>query len=128
MPEQKMVDIDTSGNPVDVDIKEEQKQDEVEVQEQEASVREVKPDQPQEDTELDEHSDKVQKRIDKLTAKMREAERREAAALEYAEGLKKRYSDLDNKYKKLDDGYLNEFKNRVEVSKTALQEKYANAV
>ena len=127
MPE-KMVDIDTSGNPVDVDIKEEQKQDEVEVQEQETSVREVKPDQPQEDTELDEHSDKVQKRIDKLTAKMREAERREAAALEYAEGLKKQYSDLDNKYKKLDDGYLNEFKNRVEVSKTALQEKYANAV
>lgn len=130
MPEKQMVDIDTSGNPVDVDIKEEQKQDEVEVQEQEqeASVREVKPDQPQEDTELDEHSDKVQKRIDKLTAKMREAERREAAALEYAEGLKKQYSDLDNKYKKLDDGYLNEFKNRVEVSKTALQEKYANAV
>ena len=36
--------------------------------------------------------------------------------------------NLDNKYKKLDDGYLNEFKNRVEISKTALQEKYANAV
>lgn len=130
MPE-KMVDIDTSGNPVDVDIKEEQKQEEVEVQqekEQDTSVREVKSDQPQEDTELDEHSDKVQKRIDKLTAKMREAERREAAALEYAEGIKKQYSELDNKYKKLDDGYLNEFKNRVEVSKAALQEKYANAV
>ena len=59
---------------------------------------------------------------------MREAERREKAALEYAEGIKKQYSDLDIKYKKLDDGYLNEFKNRVEVSKTALQEKYANAV
>ena len=130
MPE-KMVDIDTSGNPVDVDIREEQKQEEVEVQqekEQDTSVREVKSDQPQEDTELDEHSDKVQKRIDKLTAKMREAERREAAALEYAEGIKKQYSELDNKYKKLDDGYLNEFKNRVEVSKAALQEKYASAV
>ena len=100
MPEQKMVDIDTSGNPVDVDIEtkeEEQLQDEVAVQEeqQDTSVREVKPDQPQEDSELDDHSDKVQKRIDKLTAKMREAERREQAALEYAEGLKKQYSELD---------------------------------
>ena len=123
MPEQKMVDIDTSGNPVDVDIEtkeEEQLQDEVAVQEeqQDTSVREVKPDQPQEDSELDDHSDKVQKRIDKLTAKMREAERREQAALEYAEGLKKQYSELDTKYKKLDDGYLNEFKNRVEVSQS----------
>ena len=131
MPEQKMVDIDTSGNPVDVDIdsKEEQQQDEVAVQEeqQDTSVREVKADQ-EDDSELDDHSDKVQKRIDKLTAKMREAERREQAALEYAEGLKKQYSDLDTKYKKLDDGYLNEFKNRVEVSKTALQDKYAKAV
>lgn len=132
MPEQKMVDIDTSGNPVDVDIdskEEEQQQDEVAVQEeqQDTSVREVKANQ-EDDSELDDHSDKVQKRIDKLTAKMREAERREQAALEYAEGLKKQYSELDTKYKKLDDGYLNEFKNRVEVSKTALQDKYAKAV
>jgi len=132
MPEQKMVDIDTSGNPVDVDIdskEEEQQQDEVAVQEeqQDTSVREVKANQ-EDDSELDDHSDKVQKRIDKLTAKMREAERREQAALEYAEGLKKQYADLDTKYKKLDDGYLNEFKNRVEVSKTALQDKYAKAV
>lgn len=131
MPEQsKMVDIDTSGNAVDVDIdnQEEQKQDEVSVEEQQqdTSVREVQT--SDDDSELEEHSDKVQKRIDKLTAKMREAERREQAALEYAEGLKKQYSDLDSKYKKLDDGYLAEFKNRVEISKTALQDKYAKAV
>lgn len=131
MPEQsKMVDIDTSGNAVDVDIdnQEEQKQDEVSVEEQQqdTSVREVQT--SDDDSELEEHSDKVQKRIDKLTAKMREAERREQAALEYAEGLKKQYSDLDSKYKKLDDGYLAEFKNRVEISKAALQDKYAKAV
>lgn len=132
MPEQsKMVDIDTSGNAVDVDIdnQEEQKQDEVSVEEQQqdTSVREVQT-SSDDDSELEEHSDKVQKRIDKLTAKMREAERREQAALEYAEGLKKQYSDLDSKYKKLDDGYLAEFKNRVEISKAALQDKYAKAV
>jgi len=132
MPE-KMVDIDTSGNPVDVDIKEEQKQDEVEVQEQEqeSSVREVKPQQEEQQSneeDLNEYSDSVKKRIDKLTAKMREAERREKAAIEYADGLKKQYTDLDKKYKDLDTGYLNEFKNRVEISKAALQDRYQKAV
>ena len=134
MPEQKMVDIDTSGNPVDVDIKEEQKQDEVdvqEVQEQESSVREVKPQQEEQQSneeDLSDYSDGVKKRIDKLTAKMREAERREKAAIEFADGLKKQYTDLDKKYNDLDTGYLNEFKNRVEISKAALQDRYQKAV
>ncbi len=133
MPE-KMVDIDTSGNPVDVDIKEEQKQDEVdvqEVQEQESSVREVKPQQEEQQSneeDLSDYSDGVKKRIDKLTAKMREAERRERAAIEYADGIKRQYTDLDKKYKDLDTGYLNEFKNRVEISKAALQDRYQKAV
>tara|TARA_R110002020_G_scaffold221527_4_gene429664 strand:+ start:685 stop:1620 length:936 start_codon:yes stop_codon:yes gene_type:complete len=131
MPE-KMVDIDTSGNPVDVDIKEEQKQDDVEVQEQQeedTSVREVKPQQEQSNEEdLNEYSDGVKKRIDKLTAKMREAERREQAAIEFADGLKKQYTDLDKKYKDLDTGYLSEFKNRIEISKAALQDRYQKAV
>jgi len=130
MPE-KMVDIDTSGNPVDVDIKEEQKQDDVEVQEvkeQDTSVREVKSDEQSNEEDLNEYSDGVKKRIDKLTAKMREAERRERAAIEFADGLKKQYSDLDKKYKDLDTGYLSEFKNRIEISKAALQDRYQKAV
>jgi hypothetical protein len=130
MPEQKMVDIDTSGNPVDVDIKdEEQKQQEdVAVEEQDNSVREVKADEQSNEDDLNEYSDSVKKRIDKLTAKMREAERRERAAIEFADGLKKQYSDLDKKYKDLDSGYLNEFKNRIEISKAALQDRYKKAV
>ena len=40
------------------------------------------------DQEVAEYSDSVKKRIDKLTYKMREAERREQAALKYAEGVK----------------------------------------
>jgi hypothetical protein len=130
MPEQKMVDIDTSGNPVDVDIKdEEQKQQEdVAVEEQDNSVREVKANEQSNEDDLNEYSDSVKKRIDKLTAKMREAERREQAAIEFADGLKKQYSDLDKKYKDLDTGYLSEFKNRIEISKAALQDRYQKAV
>ena len=129
MPEQKMVDIDTSGNPVDVDIKdEEQKQEDVAVEEQDNSVREVKANEQSNEDDLNEYSDSVKKRIDKLTAKMREAERREQAAIEFADGLKKKYSDLDKKYKDLDTGYLSEFKNRIEISKAALQDRYQKAV
>ena len=129
MPEQKMVDIDTSGNPVDVDIKdEEQKQEDVTVEEQDNSVREVKTNEQSNEDDLNEYSDSVKKRIDKLTAKMREAERREQAAIEFADGLKKQYSDLDKKYKDLDTGYLSEFKNRIEISKAALQDRYQKAV
>ena len=131
MPEHKMVDIDTSGNSVDVDIKEEQKQDDVEVQEvqeQDTSVREVKSNEQSNEEDLNEYSDGVKKRIDKLTAKMREAERREQAAIQFADGLKKQYSDLDKKYKDLDTGYLSEFKNRIEISKAALQDRYQKAV
>lgn len=129
MPEQKMVDIDTSGNPVDVDIKdEEQKQEDVAVEEQDNSVREVKANEQSNEDDLNEYSDSVKKRIDKLTAKMREAERREQAAIEFADGLKKQYSDLDKKYRDLDTGYLSEFKNRIEISKAALQDRYQKAV
>ena len=59
---------------------------------------------------------------------MREAERREQAAIEFADGLKKQYSDLDRKYKDLDTGYLSEFKNRIEISKAALQDRYQKAI
>ena len=131
MPEQKMVDIDTSGNSVDVDIKEEQKQDDVEVQEvqeQDTSVREVKSNEQSNEEDLNEYSDGVKKRIDKLTAKMREAERREQAAIQFADGLKKQYSDLDKKYKDLDTGYLSdsktELKFRKQLFKTDIKKPY----
>jgi len=51
----------------------------------EQEAPEVEEKQAQKD-ELDSVSEAVQKRIAKLTAKMREAERREQAALEYAKG------------------------------------------
>ena len=88
---EKLVPIDTSGNAVDVTLKEDKKDDVVATTEAEAPVVEVKEEKPvevvQETTkseELEEYSAGVKKRIDKLTKKMREAERREQAAIDYA--------------------------------------------
>ena len=50
---------------------------------------------------LKEYSDKVQKRIKKLTFQAREAERREKAALDYAKGLKNKYETLKRNLRKL---------------------------
>ena len=62
------------------------------------------------DTE-DEHAqytDKTQKRINRLTKKMREAERREQAAIEYAKAVQKEAEQVKAKLQTVDQGYLSE--------------------
>ena len=87
----KMVPIDTSGDPVEIEVKEdEKKEDEVQV-EQEPQV-ETKEEKKEE--ELEEYSQSVKRRIDKLTRKMREAERREQAAIDYAKKIQEENKNL----------------------------------
>ena len=119
-----MVDLDTSGKSVDVELKKEEAQTEV-VEEKEATeeTKETKKD------EREEYSEGVKKRIDKLTYKIREAERREKEALSFAEQVKKEKDELQGKFNKLDDGYVNEFAGRVkselETAKVALKQAVA---
>jgi len=90
---EKLVPIDTSGEAIDIELKEDKvenvKTEEVssdtpivEVQEENTPAVETK------EEELEEYSVGVKKRIDKLTKKMREAERREQAAIDYAKQVK----------------------------------------
>ena len=79
---------------------------------------------------LQQVSDNVQKRIDQLTRKMREAERREKAALDFAKGLQKKYDTADKKLSSVDDSYFKEFEARVDAQreqvKTALKSAIEN--
>ena len=77
--------------------------------------------------ELDEISEGVQKRISKLTARMREAERREQAALEYAKGLQNQTQTLQQKLVQTDYSRLNEAKTRLETQQTQLRQIIAKA-
>jgi len=93
----KMVPIDTSGDAVEVELKEDVKTEEIRTTEPEVQVEEV----PQEEVkqegkeeELEEYSQSVKRRIDKLTKKMREAERREQAAVDYAKKVKEESDKL----------------------------------
>jgi len=72
--------------------------------------------------ELDAVNDNVQKRISKLTARMREAERREQAALEYAKGLQSQAQQLQQKLVQTDYSRLNEAKARLDTQQTALRQ------
>ena len=88
----KMVPIDTSGDPVEIEVKEDDKK-ESEVQVEQEPQVETKQEEKKEE-ELEEYSQSVKRRIDKLTRKMREAERREQAAIEYAKQIQEENKNL----------------------------------
>lgn len=71
--------------------------------------------------ELDQYSDKVKKRIDKLTARLRETERREQSALEYAKSVQSRNEELQRQYEHTAVARVGEAKGRVETQITALK-------
>ena len=71
--------------------------------------------------ELDQVSENVQKRIAKLTAKMREAERREQAAVEYARSVQAKANHLEQQLVSTDQSRVYEAKSRVETQQVQLK-------
>ena len=63
--------------------------------------------------EQEEYQTSVQRRIDKLTKRMRESERREQAAVEYAQNVQTESNALKTRMKSLDEGYLSEYGGRI---------------
>ena len=127
MTKEPMVELDTGGNAVDIELKQEK---EIQVEEQKDEKVESKETKKEDKKdEREEYSKDVQKRIDRMTYKIREAERREKEALEFAKKIKKEKDDLQGKFDKLDDGYVNEFSTRVkselEKAKTDLRDAVA---
>ena len=138
MPEEekKTVDIDTSGPDATVDI-EEQKDEAVieqpETTEQETdktyeNERETKLEEKKDDDKLEEYSKGVQSRIAKLTRKMREAERREQAALDYARGVEEKRKILEKKFEKTDSDYIKKFETTISSGLEAAQKELAAAI
>ncbi len=78
--------------------------------------------------ELENYSEGVQKRISKLTAKMREAERREQAALEYAKSVQQQLEESSRQRTSLDTSFVSEFENRVTYQEQALRNQLREAI
>ena len=139
MPEEKRkkpseipVEIDTSGPEVDVDI--ETKEEEVaqaapeETTEQETVQEEKVETEKKDDEKLEDYSKGVQSRIAKLTRKMREAERREAAAVEYAAAVENKRKLDQERFNKVDSEYNTKFAESIKSEMDAVQKQLATAI
>ena len=148
--EDKTVDIDTSGPGAEVQLEENKKPENetVEVQDETTTEDNVKSDDTSEksdeqldvqseeqktekkeevkEEEKDEHgkySESVQKRIAKLTKKMREAERQREEALAFARRIQDENKSLNSRVNVLDTDYVAEMEGRVKSSLLAAQQK-----
>ena len=119
----KIVDLPSDGPSVDVELPKE-KESAVETQPQE----EVAVEESASQGEMDDYGKKVQSRIDKLTKKLRESERREQAAIEFAQGLQHEQTKLQQKTRQLDTGYVNEFASRVEAQTAEAKKQLKDAM
>ena len=128
------VDVDTSGPEVEVNLPEEKAEEVVDTteapkQETVNEVKEVKQEpQKKQDETLEDYSKGVQSRISKLTRKMREAERREQAALDYARGVEESRKALEKRFEKTDAQYVKKFETSINAGLEAAQKELAAAI
>ena len=148
------VDIDTSGPDVDINLPEEKEEttsgiNDIQVEEKTTEQEtekeidktfeneretkleeggEVEKKEGKEDDKLEEYSKGVQSRIAKLTRKMREAERREKAALDYARAIEEKRKTTETKFSKVNDDYVKQFENRVKDGLDSAQKSLAIAI
>ena len=139
MPDEdkKMVPIDTSGPDATVDIEEvkdeavvdtETPKQETETDKTFENERETKLEEKKEDDKLEDYSKGVQARIAKLTRKMREAERREQAATEYARAVEEKRQALEKRFNKTDADYIKKFESTISSGLEAAQKELAAAI
>ena len=152
MPEEaKTVDIDTSGPGAEINLQEDKKENEIEVSNETVENNtesndsseesneqldvqsneqetEKKEEVKKEDDKLEEYSKGVQARIAKLTRKMREAERREQAAIEYARSVEEKRKQDQSRFQKTDLDYLEKFEKNVSAGLEAAERELATAI
>ena len=144
--EQKTVDIDTSGPGAEINVEEKKdesvveteapKQEEVEkVETKQEEVKEEPREELKEGSEvkkdeekLEDYSKGVQARIAKLTRKMREAERREKAALDYAKAVESKRKTLDSRFGQVNKDYVTQFEKRVKDGMESAQKELSSAI
>jgi len=124
----KTVPIDTSGDSMDIEIKDENKENVNQTIETTEEVENDDVQETKEHNEEEEYSQSVKKRIDKLTFKIREAERQKEEALKYANSIKSERDELKGKITKVVEGYINEYSARVKSEMDKAQSVLQSAI
>jgi len=138
--DEKMVDLDTSGEGAEINLEEQKDESVVDTeapkQETEApkeepvetKQEEVKEESKKEDEQLEDYSKGVQARIAKLTRKMREAERQRDAATEYARSVEEKRQAMEKRFEKTDADYIKKFETSITTGLEAAQKELAAAI
>ena len=121
------INLDNKGEPEKVEAPKEEK---IEVEEvTDVPVQEDKREQKAEQKdEVQEYSEGDQKRIAKLTRKMREAERQKEEAVAYADAVNKQKNELEGRLSTLDKSYTSEFETRVKTNMVAAKQALKTAI
>ena len=119
------INLDEKGEPEKVEQVQEEK---IEVEQVEEKPTEVKLEKKEDKDELKEYSEGVQKRIAKLTRKMREAERQREEAITFANSMKANADRLEKKMSTLDKSYVKEFESRVTTNMDAARQALRVAI
>ena len=120
------INLDDKGEPEKVEAPKEEKIEVEKVEEEKTSETETKVDK--EKDEVKEYSEGVQKRIAKLTRKMREAERQKEEAIAFADVTHKQKNELEGRLSKLDKSYTSEFETRVKTNMSAARQALKTAI
>tara|TARA_R100000482_G_scaffold69231_1_gene26067 strand:- start:19 stop:945 length:927 start_codon:yes stop_codon:yes gene_type:complete len=136
MTEEKMVDLDTTGESQEVELQEEEStKDKVEEKVEASSEDQVEEKSTEEDSGddskddgLDKYSKNVQRRIKKLLDRVEKTEKREQEALRFAESAKKKYEEYEKKIKSLDENYISEYETRVKSQIEQAKKAYQDAL
>ena len=123
--EEAQYELDVSdAQETEIELGDEPKIVEAEAEPQEAVAEVVTED----DSEHEEYSASVKKRINRLTKKMREAERQREEALRYAQQVQTESEQLRTRVNSLDHGYMTEYGNRLNVEHRQAENDYKRAV
>jgi hypothetical protein len=117
--EEEMVDIPSEGESVNIEVNQEEVPEEIKAEAFESNET---------DDEHQDYSKKVQKRIDKLTRKAKEAERQQEAALTFARNVQAENETLKGKVQNLDVGYVNEYGDRIASQEESLERELETAI
>ena len=119
------INFDDNNEPQKEEVVEEKLEVEQETKETPVETKEQTKDAKD---ELAEYSEGVQKRIAKLTRKMREAERQREEAIAYAQLTKRQKDELEQRMSAVDKGYATEFESRIKTSLAAAKLALKNAI
>jgi len=81
-----------------------------------------------EEDQFDKAQSSTQKRIDRLTKKMRDAQRREEEAVKYAKQVQEESTQLKQRFSALDSNYVSEYTNRVQTQMEQTEKELARAM